>query len=143
MSSTRSCIAYEQLCLRPSDGAATRGSLTVGRSAAAYYSELCRQAWYELVLLRGRHGFLDRDNISLGPDLLTGVLTQIGGLMPGVYAVRAQVWAPRRKRLPDWGCLIIRRGRRWVLRARDGSELICPDGHGDVATFTRGGGQWL
>lgn len=140
----RSGAAYEQLCLRPSDGVTVRGNLNPGRSTAAVYAELLKESWYELVLIRGKHGTLDWDAIMLGPELLSGVLVQIGGLMPGVYAVRALTWSPRRTRLPDWGVLVIRPSGRWVLRARDGSQSVCPDGRGDIAIFgVCGGDLWL
>lgn len=144
MSTAGSCIAYEQLCLRPSDGSAVRGSLRMGHPAAIVYDDLCRQAWYELALIRCKRGNLDWDAIMLGPELLSGVLVQIGGLIPGVYAVRARIWSPRKIRLPDWGVLLVRPSGRWVLRARDGSQSVCPDGRGGIAIFGVDGGElWL
>lgn len=116
--------------------------------ARVYYDELCRRPWFGLSRI-GNRGALDSDTISIGPDLLEGLLLTINGLLPGCYAVRARIPAARRV-LPDWGVLLVRppftraSTPQWVLRSRDGSQSICPARSGEAFVFgVEGGTLWI
>jgi hypothetical protein len=126
------------------------GRQTAGERAAEEYTRYCQQPSYGLCRLRRcgssrleTAGRLDCDTMGIGLDLAAGVLWAAPGLLPGFYAVRCRTHVFRH-RLPDWGCLLIRGPGSWVLRRRDGGEVILPDGSGGGWSVDMGGGGvWL